>query len=186
MKNKVRSYSLLDIGFGGGDIPIQIAKWAKADGFDLHVTGIDIDLRALDYVNSIHVPSNVFFRHASTDDLLNENQKFDFIINNNTIHHLTKEELYTMMAHSSKICENMVLFCDIERGDLAWFFYMLISKLFFHNSFASYDGLLSIKRSYTKRELQKVIPTDWFVKRLFPYRLLLLYEPKQNGKNDEI
>lgn len=178
MKKRAHSYSLLDIGFGGGDIPIQIAKWATADGFNLQVTGIEIDPRAIDYVNNIHVPPNVSFRLASPGDLLDENRTFDFIINNNTLHHLTEEELHTMMADASKLCRNLIIFCDIERGDLAWFFFTMVSKLFFHRSFISYDGRLSIRRSYTKRELQKIIPIDWFVKRLFPYRLLLLYELK--------
>jgi len=185
MRKRGRRYSLLDIGFGGGDIPIRIAEWAAADGFKLDVTGIDIDPRALDYVNTIQMPPNVFFRHASTGDLLDENRRFDFIINNNTIHHLTDEKLHTMMAHSTKLCRGLVLFCDIERGDLAWLFFTVISKLLFRNSFASYDGRLSIQRSYTKRELQRVIPQDWFVKRIFPYRLLLLYKPHWNKNNNE-
>jgi 2-polyprenyl-3-methyl-5-hydroxy-6-metoxy-1,4-benzoquinol methylase len=186
MQKKGHTYSLLDIGFGGGDIPIQLAKRARADGFNLDVTGIDVDPRALDYVTTIRVPSNVSFRHASMNDLLNENRTFDFIITNNTIHHLAEKELHALMIDSIKLCRNLILFNDIERGDLAWLFFTAISTLFFRRSFASYDGRLSIQRSYTKGELQKIIPKDWFVKRLFPYRLLLLYEIKQIGKNDEI
>jgi len=186
MQKGVHRYSLLDIGFGGGDIPIQLAKWAAADGFNLHVTGIEIEPRALDYVNSIQVPSNVSFRLASMGELLDENSAFDFIINNNTLHHLTEEKLRIMMADARKLCKNLIMFCDIERGDLAWLFFTVISKLFFHHSFISHDGMLSIRRCYTKRELQNIIPGDWFVKRLFPYRLLLMHEPKQNEKNDEI
>lgn len=186
MQKRGNRYSLLDIGFGGGDIPIQLAKWAAADGFNLHVTGIEIDPRAFDYVNNMQVPSNVSFQLASPADLLDENRAFDFIINNNTLHHLTEEKLRIMMADARKLCKNLIMFCDIERGDLAWLFFTVVSKLFFHRSFISHDGMLSIRRCYTKRELQNILPEGWIVKRLFPYRLLLMYEPEKNEKNDEI
>ena len=44
--------SLLDIGFGGGDITRRIAAWAAKDGISLHVTAIDPDPRALAFASA--------------------------------------------------------------------------------------------------------------------------------------
>jgi 2-polyprenyl-3-methyl-5-hydroxy-6-metoxy-1,4-benzoquinol methylase len=186
MKSRDQVYLLLDIGFGGGDIPIQLAKWAKADGINLQVTAIEIDQRALDYIKTIQVPSNVSFRRATTTDLLNENKSFDFVINNNTCHHWAEKELHIMMENARKLCRNLIVFNDIERGDLAFVFYTVIAKLFFHHSFIYYDGRFSIKRSYTKSELKEITPVNWTIKRLFPYRLLLIHEPNGCRKNSKI
>ena len=181
MQDRGRFYSLLDIGFGGGDIPVQLAKWAKADGIDLHITGIEIDGRALEYVKTIPVPQNIFFRIATTADLLNENRSFDFIISNHMYHHLSETELLNMIGDVSRMCRNMVIFNDLERGDLSYGFYAVFSWLFLRKSYMFHDGLLSIKRSYRKRELQDILPSDWKVSRLIPFRLLLLHEP--NGRD---
>jgi 2-polyprenyl-3-methyl-5-hydroxy-6-metoxy-1,4-benzoquinol methylase len=103
MRDRLRTYSLLDIGFGGGDIPVQLARWANADGIDLHVTGIEIDRRALDYVKTIPVPSNAMFRVGTTSDLLNENMSFDFIISNHMYHHLSERELLKVMDDARRM-----------------------------------------------------------------------------------
>jgi hypothetical protein len=75
----------------------------------------------------------------------------------------------------------MVIFNDLERGDLAYAFYAIFSRLFLRRSYMYCDGLLSIKRSYRKRELQEIVPRDWRVSRMIPFRILLLHAP--NGRN---
>src|SRR5699024_7840642 len=41
--------TVLDIGCGGGDVACALARWARRDGVDLRVTGIDPDPRAHDW-----------------------------------------------------------------------------------------------------------------------------------------
>jgi 2-polyprenyl-3-methyl-5-hydroxy-6-metoxy-1,4-benzoquinol methylase len=179
MRDRKRIYSLLDIGFGGGDIAIQLAKWAKADGIGLNITGIELDERALEYVGTIPVPPNIRFRNATTADLLSENRSYDFIISNHMYHHLSETELWNILSEVSRLCRSMTIFNDLERGNLAYFFYAGFSWLFLRRSFMLHDGLLSIKRSYRKRELQEVVPPCWRVSRLIPFRLLLLHEQNE-------
>ncbi|GAB14140.1 putative methyltransferase [Arthrobacter globiformis NBRC 12137] len=38
--------TVLDVGCGGGDLAVMLARWASKDGIQLHVTGIDPDERA--------------------------------------------------------------------------------------------------------------------------------------------
>ena len=48
--------TILDVGCGGGDLLIRLAKWAAADGFSVQITGIEPDQRAIDYLQSIELP----------------------------------------------------------------------------------------------------------------------------------
>src|SRR5918999_1228397 len=73
-----QTYSLLDIGFGGGDIPLKIAQWANRDGCKLKVTGVEIDARAYDYVRTLNWPKNVSFRLIDIHDLAERGEQFDF------------------------------------------------------------------------------------------------------------
>jgi len=171
-------YTLLDIGFGGGDIPFYLALWAEKDGFNLHVTGIEKDPRACAFAKGYYRHQNLSYRCAALSDMVDEGLCFDFVINNNTVHHLPENELQRMLADTETICTRYALFNDIERGDFAYGAYAILSGLFYRKSYICHDGKLSIKRSYTKKELSAITPKGWVVKRLLPYRLLLIHEKR--------
>ncbi len=168
--------SLLDIGFGGGDISLHLSKLATEDGFHLNITSIDYDPRSLKYVQTLEIPSNIHFRHALSTDLVNEQASYDFVISNHLLHHLDQSSFETICYEAKLLATKKVIFNDIERSDLGYIFFTVLSKLFFKNSFISYDGRISIKRSYTFDELSKVAPDNWKVHRIIPFRLILIYE----------
>lgn len=170
-----RSYRLLDIGFGGGDIPLKIAQWAAKNKICLQVTGIEIDKRAYTFARSLEVPDNISYRLQSTSDLLHQNEQFDFVISNHLIHHLNHHSLQKLLYEARQLSTKAVLFNDIERSDIGYALFNLLSRPVFRSSFITADGLTSIKRSYTPEELRQAIPDDWQVMRIFPYRLLLSY-----------
>ena len=66
-----RASRLLDIGFGGGDIPLALTSWAARDGLRLEVTAIDPDERAHEFVESRGLTRlGVDFRAASSGELV--------------------------------------------------------------------------------------------------------------------
>jgi 2-polyprenyl-3-methyl-5-hydroxy-6-metoxy-1,4-benzoquinol methylase len=170
-----KTYTLLDIGFGGGDVSIKMAEWAGKDGIDLVITAIETDERAYQYSQKLETPDNIHFRHCSSSDLVSENATYDFVISNHVLHHLSKEQTYTILEEAKSLATQKVIFNDIERSDLGYALFTTFARLLFRNSFIVTDGLTSIKRSYTQNELQKIAPEDWAVEQIFPFRLLLLY-----------
>jgi 2-polyprenyl-3-methyl-5-hydroxy-6-metoxy-1,4-benzoquinol methylase len=176
LMSEQRTYSLLDIGFGGGDIPVKIAQWAKKDGVQLNITAIDTDIRAFNYVQETYPAGLINWQHTSSTDLALKKQKFDFVISNHVLHHLSENQIPTLLKETRELAAKKVIFNDIERNVLGFFLFKLITPFIFHNSFITEDGLTSIRKSFTYKELQKRIPQGWNVKRLFPYRLLLTYE----------
>ncbi|MEO1021010.1 MAG: methyltransferase domain-containing protein [Bacteroidota bacterium] len=176
-KEKNAPLTLLDIGFGGGDIPLQLAKWAKQDNIALHITAIEMDDRAMTFVEQRTIPEHVVFRICSSSDLVKENKRFDIVISNHVIHHLNNADLTSLMQDAEVLSIQKVIFNDIERSDVGFGLFATIASLLFWNSFIVKDGLISIRRSYTFRELRQVAPPGWTVRRLFLYRLLLMWEP---------
>lgn len=171
---------LLDIGSGGGDIPRKLAKWARRDGINLSITAIDPDARATSYALSQPHPANVSFRCASTSDVLRAGETFDLVISNHLLHHLTLEELETICCESVQLSRGLVIHKDIERADLGYAGFAALTSPFFRDSFITQDGLTSIRRSYTRDELQEVARdiegSGWRVERSFPFHLLLLFD----------
>lgn len=176
LMKRSHTYTLLDIGCGGGDIPRQLMAWASGDERHLSVTAIDPDVRALDFASSQKAPANLEFRAAMTGDLVAKGEQFDFVISNHVLHHLSDEELEELCQHSAQLCRRRVIHNDIQRGDLAYAFFWALTKPVFHNSFTTPDGLTSIKRSYTTRELREIALPGWRVETMFPYRNLLMYD----------
>jgi 2-polyprenyl-3-methyl-5-hydroxy-6-metoxy-1,4-benzoquinol methylase len=164
---------LLDIGCGGGDIPLALWQWARRDGLELDVTGIDADQRAMDFLHTRDWPAGFHFRQATAGDLVRESAAFDLIISNNLLHHLDDSDRAGLLADTESLSRGLVIFNDIERSALAYALFALVMTPFFRRSFVVPDGLTSIRRSYTADELRRSVPPGWCVRRVFPYRLIL-------------
>ena len=176
MHDSTVTYSLLDIGFGGGDIPLSISKWAKQDGIQLQITAIETDQRAFGYVQSLSKDRSVTFLNCSSTDLVLQNKCFDFVISNHLLHHLYEKNILQILEEAKSLSNHLVIFNDIKRSDLGYLLFNIFSRLLFRNSFITKDGLTSIKRCFTFQELKQFVPQGWNRVRSFPFRLLLIFE----------
>lgn len=173
--------TILDIGSGGGDVISLLHQFTRRDGFNIRYTGIDPDPRAIDYTNQKKWPDGIYFLSSTSSELVEENRTFDIVISNHLLHHLKPDELLTICNDASALSNQLILFNDIERSDVGYTFFSLLSPLLFQNSFISADGITSIKRSYTKKELKECLPNNWSVYKQFPYRLLAIHKKQNYG-----
>lgn len=172
--------TILDIGCGGGDILAMLSDFCIRDQFNVHLTGIDPDPRAIHFVNQKKWPGNVDFYCAAASDLSNKKQKFDIVLSNHLMHHLSSAELLNLCDDAVSLAQQIVIFSDIERSDVGFTAFSLISPLVFRNSFIAADGITSIKRSYTRKELQQHLPDYWTVHKTFPFRLLAVHQKRNH------
>lgn len=170
-----RRTTLLDIGFGAGDIPRAIAGWAARDGLPLQITAIDPDERALDHARGVPV-AGVRFERASSAELVGRGERFDLVTSNHLLHHLDATSLGRLLADSEALARGLVIHNDLARGRLGYGVYAAATLPLRSGSFLHHDGLLSIRRSYRRHELQVAVPPGWRVEPMFPQRLLLTHE----------
>ncbi|TFC11381.1 methyltransferase domain-containing protein [Cryobacterium algoritolerans] len=175
--SRTREVTLLDIGSGGGDMPRALARWAARDGLRLTVTAIDPDSRAHAYATGLPPLPGLTFRRALSSDLVDEGARFDFVVSNHVLHHLSAAQLGGLLVDSERLAAGRVLHGDIERGRLAYLGFGLGTWPFFRRSFIRDDGLTSIRRSFTAAELRAVVPPGWRVTRERPSRLVLRWAP---------
>lgn len=178
--DRSRKYSILDIGCGGGDIIKLLDRLIKKDGYEVSLTGIDPDVRAIQFLLKQKWPKNISFMQSASSHLVDENRSFDIVISNHLIHHLTNSELTGICSDAENLATKKVIFNDIERSDIGYGSFRIFASLIFHNSFIVEDGLTSIKRSFRKQELKKALPDDWQVHRQFPFRLLATHDMKSS------
>ncbi len=171
--DKTKTYSLLDIGFGGGDIPFKMAYWAKSDGIKLEILAIELDDRALAYVETLNAPKNIQFKKLHSSELIDEGKTFDFVISNHVLHHLKDKEVRDLLIQADQLAKRRILFNDIERNSLGYWLFKLITPLIFKKSYITKDGLISIQRSFTFEELERIIPKKWKLDQMPLFRLVL-------------
>ncbi|MFO7845318.1 MAG: methyltransferase domain-containing protein [Balneolaceae bacterium] len=182
IKNAGGRVAVLDIGCGGGDIIALLNQMILEDGFQATFTGIDPDPRAIRFAREKAWPQNMRFLKATSSELAQQNDRFDIVLSNHLLHHLTTHQIQQVSGDAVKLCKGIVLFSDIERSDLGYATFSLISPLLFRNSFISADGATSIKRSFTQDELIHVLPDKWSVQKKFPFRLMAIF---RQGENNE-
>ncbi len=170
--------SVLDIGCGGGDIIRTLSKMTKEDGLNVKFTGIDPDLRAIDFSREKNMdPYSDFFAKRS-GELVQSNKQYSVVISNHLLHHLGEAELTNVCRDAEQLSSQLVIFSDIERSDIGYGCFRTIAPLLFKNSFIAEDGAISIRRSYRARELSEKLPSGWKVHNQFPFRLLAIHEKK--------
>ncbi|MFN3867122.1 MAG: class I SAM-dependent methyltransferase [Demequina sp.] len=165
----------LDIGFGGGDIPRALARWAARDGLSLAITAIDPDARAFRHV-STRPAADVHFEQASSADLVARGDRFDMVFSNHLLHHLRAPELDSLLEDSVALSRHLVIHNDLTRGRGGYRLYAAATLPLSRGSFVHQDGLLSIRRSYRPAELRTLVPPGWQVTPMFPQRLLLTHD----------
>ena len=174
--------TLLDIGSGGGDVARSLARWAARDGLLLEITAIDPDARAHDYATSQPALPGLVFRQARSAELVAAGERFDIVLSNHVLHHLGGAELGALLVDSERLSRGIVLHGDIERHPLAYLGFAVGTWPFFRRSYIRADGLTSIRRSFTWRELAAVAPPGWAVRRERPYRLILSWPAPETGR----
>lgn len=200
--------TLLDIGSGGGDVTRAICGWAAADGMKVSATALDLDGRALAYAKErgfagqaeglieglaerqaeAKEGDHIVYRTGHTKDLIEESQRFDLVISNHVLHHLTQQELTEMCEDAELLCQKggVVLFNDIHRSDLGYGLFGLATWGWFAGTFIRVDGLRSIRRSYTAGELRQAVPIHWTVMARCPFRVVAMYRGESGKRSKEL
>lgn len=175
-----KAVRLLDVGAGGGDVSRALAGWARRDGLPVSITALDADERAIRWARERG--GGISYRCAHTEELVSTGERFDAVVSNHLLHHLTGAELSALLADSVRLVEDdgLVLHRDIARSRFAYRAFAAGTWPFARNvlagSFIRDDGLTSIRRSYTMREIASVVAPGWQVRQEFPSRLELRWE----------
>lgn len=168
--------TMLDVGCGGGDVARALARWAARDGLGVAVTAIDPDPRAHAWASTHDDAAGVGYRAASSTELVAAGERFDVVVSNHVLHHLSAAELTGLLSDSEALARTLAVHNDLRRSRAAWTLYWVATlPLARARTFLRFDGLLSIRRSYRPGELADILPPGWRVLRQRPFRLLALH-----------
>ncbi|MFS0865846.1 methyltransferase domain-containing protein [Microbacterium sp. 179-B 1A2 NHS] len=168
-----RPARVLDVGSGGGDVVARLAELAERDGLEVEWLGIDPDPRALAVAQERARPG-VSFACTDAAGLAATGARFDAVLSNHVLHHLSDAELPGFIAETTALSSGPVLHADIARGRLPYALYGVGITALERGTFLRTDGLRSIRRSYRPDELQRTLGPRWRVVSPVPFRLLAI------------
>ena len=169
-----RSFSVLDVGYGDGDMVRAIARWAKKRGIEARLTGIDLNPQS-EHVARAATPSDLAIVYRTGDYADLSSEPFDFIISSLVAHHMTQDQLIAFLGFMAKHAKRGWLINDLHRHAFAYAGYPLLATLMRWHPIVRHDGRLSIARSYRPDEwpllLREAQVKGARIFRSFPFRL---------------
>lgn len=174
-----RDWHLLDMGAGGCDIDVWLLAEARQRGLSLRITACDVDARIVRHTQAKRgqVPGLTICRLDVLQDDVPE--PVDYVFGNHFLHHLTNQEIVELLRRWGPRVRRRMIFSDLARKRISYAGFNLLS-LFYRDSFAREDGLLSIRKGFRVSELYELacaagIPEPALtVRTWFPGRLTLL------------
>lgn len=170
--------SVLDVGTGGADLPIDLVASARRLGRGIRVVAVDRDPVTLNYAREKTAATpQIEVLSADAFDLPFPPGSFDIVTASMFLHHFTHDEAVRLLAGFRRIARRAVLINDLRRHLVSWAFIGLASRVTRRHPMFVHDAALSVLRGFTADELRAAArdagaPEAKVVRRL-PYRLLL-------------
>ncbi len=173
--SKRTSFSLLDVGFGDGDMLRAIARWAGRRGIVARLTGVDLNPRS-EAVARAATPADMPIDYRTGDYLDLAREGFDLIISSLVAHHMSHDQLLTFLRTMEATAQRGWHINDLHRHRLAHAGFPLLARIMRWHRIVREDGQLSIARSLRPAEWPPLldaagIGAEARVMRRFPFRI---------------
>jgi ubiquinone/menaquinone biosynthesis C-methylase UbiE len=177
-RRALRSFSVLDVGAGSGELLRVTAQWARETNRVAELAGLELNERSAEAILS---ESRDFPEISSVQAnglvLPFADNSFDYAIQSLTLHHFDDEGAVAIIREMGRVATRGIFVIDLHRNPVAYFFYTTIGRLVLHNRLLREDGALSILKSFKPEEMEEIGRqarlANVKVEKHFPSRLVL-------------
>ena len=167
-------FSLLDVGFGDGDMLRAIAAWADRRGIAAELTGIDLNARSKDAAEATPSPGAPI-RYLAGDYADLAGGGFDCVVSSLVTHHMSDGELAAFLRFMEAEAAAGWFVNDLHRHGFAYSAWPVLASLMGWHRIVRLDGHTSIARSFRPDEWRALLEREGLgqarVRRRFPFRL---------------
>jgi SAM-dependent methyltransferase len=159
--------SLLDVGCGSGDVPVWIAEQV---GRAVTVVGVDIKPLHLEAA-----PPALRGVVADVHALPFPDGRFDVVTASLFLHHFDGPDVARVLRELYRVTRRALVVNDLRRARVPYAFGRVTFPMLFRSRVSVEDGLLSIRRGFTRDELRREFAAAGIPARVeatWPYRLL--------------
>ncbi len=151
------AFTLLDVGYGQGDILRAIWRWARRRGLEPRLSGIDLSpwsaraaQAATDPAWGITYLVGDVFEHRPAEPI-------DFVVSSLVAHHMDDATLTRFIAWMEANARRGWFINDLHRHPLAYYGFMVLGRLALLHPMVRHDGLISVTRAFTRRDWEALL-----------------------------
>lgn len=145
-----KTIRILDVGTGSADIPVAILKWARKRGFDVRVTGIDLQKSVIDTAK-LNDDSKLTLIVGNALQLPFADGGFDYVITNMFLHHLDEDVVVSVFREMNRVAAQGVIAADIIRCRGAYLGIIALTLL--ANPMVRHDARVSVRQAFNRDEI---------------------------------
>jgi len=153
--------TLLDVGTGGADIPLELIARALRRGRHIRVVGVDarpeILAAAVRGRPEISTSAGLELHVGDGRRLAYPDRSFDVAHASLVLHHLEPEEATAVLREMRRVARLGVVVNDLERSRLGLLGAWLIGHLLTGNRLTRHDAPLSVRRAYQAPEMASML-----------------------------
>ena len=144
----VRPLTLMDIGTGAGDLPLDARRWGARHGYRITPLGLDHSGVAA----RIAAKNGVFSVVGCAGSLPFGNQSVDIVLVSQVIHHMRRDAVVRMLRECDRIARRAVIVSDLHRARMAMAGFWVASRVLQFDATTQCDGITSVRRGYKLKE----------------------------------
>jgi SAM-dependent methyltransferase len=149
--------SLIDVGYGYGDVLRAIRVWSRQRGFVLDLVGLDLNPMSEQIARAATAPDMAIdFR---TGDVFTAELgcRFDFVISSQMTHHFSDEGLVAFIQWMERTAVRGWFIGDLHRHVIPLHAFGLLARLAGWHRFVQHDGPVSIARSFRRQDWLRLL-----------------------------
>ena len=174
-------FTLLDVGFGDGDLLRKIARWAEKRGKAAKLTGIDLNAKSARIAWSA-TPDRYDIEYLTGDyrehlEAGEAREGYDLIVSSLVAHHMSHDQLIDFLQTMERHARLGWHINDLHRHRFAYLGYPILARLMGWHRIVREDGQLSIARAFRPSEWPPLLaeaglpPASATVHTRFPFRI---------------
>lgn len=154
----VQAASILDVGTGAGDLPAHFARHARRQGWRWRVIALDNRAEVLHHAAPVVGDDvDIALIRGEAADLPLEDASVDVVHSSLLLHHFAPEEAVAVLAEMRRVARRGVVVNDLRRGLLPFLLTAPLVLALGRAAMTRHDGLVSLRRAYTLRELDLLL-----------------------------
>jgi hypothetical protein len=154
---KGESFSLLDVGYGQGDMLRSVHRWAVKAGLRPNLAGIDLSPWSAPAAEAATDPA-LGIRYLTGDVFeYRPDAPLDFVISSLVTHHLSDEQVVRFIQWMEATCRRGWFINDLHRHPIAFYGFTALSWAARWHPFVRHDGPVSVARAFQRRDWERLL-----------------------------
>jgi SAM-dependent methyltransferase len=146
---------VVDVGCGGGDMLRRVAAWARQQGVEVELTGVDLNPYAERAAKEFSRGEKIEWVTGDAFSL-GAGDRIDVVLSSLFTHHLATAEVVRFLEWMESVARRGWFVNDLCREAVPYYAFGVMAKVAGWHRFVQHDGPVSFRRSFREADWEKM------------------------------